>query len=55
MYVWCRFCACVGAVRMESKEGGGSPGAGVAVVSCFVWVLSTELGSSLRTLHSLNL
>lgn len=37
------------------EKGGGAPGAGVIVVGCFVWVLSTELGSSLRTVHSLNL
>lgn len=46
-------CAIGLQVQLQAEEGADSPGAGVRVVSCRMWVLRVELGSSARTIHSL--
>lgn len=41
-------CAIGLQVQPQAEEGADSPGAGVRVVSCLMWVLGAELGSSAR-------
>lgn len=46
-------CALGLQMQLQAEEGADSPGAGIRVVSCLMWVLRAELGFSARTMHSL--
>lgn len=49
---WGGGCACECRHLQSPEEVIGSPIARVTVMSCSMWVLGTELGSSVRAVHA---